>query len=45
MNDRLLDIISTDEFSLLSSGRPRVVEVFGTAAERLHVVERAIREV
>lgn len=42
MNDRLLDIIGNDEFSLFSSGRPHVVEVHGTLQQRVHLLEQAI---
>ncbi|HEX6099768.1 MAG TPA: hypothetical protein VF432_25870 [Thermoanaerobaculia bacterium] len=39
MNERLLDLITTDPYSLFVSGRPRVVEVHGTREERMRLVE------
>ncbi|HEX2121965.1 MAG TPA: AAA family ATPase [Thermoanaerobaculia bacterium] len=42
MNDRLLEIITTDPFDLLSGGRPRVIEVHGSRGARLAAIERAI---
>jgi hypothetical protein len=43
MNERLLDLIAADPYSLFAGGRPRVVEVHGTPAERLRMVEHALR--
>jgi AAA domain-containing protein len=43
MNDRLLEIVATDEFGLL--GGLRVIEVQGTRRARLAALERAIGEV
>lgn len=42
MNERLLDIISTDEYGLFSSRHPRVVEVFGSGDQRLRMLEQAM---
>lgn len=42
MNDRLLEIITTDQFDLFSGGHPRVIEVHGSRGARLAAVERAI---
>lgn len=42
MNDRLLDLIATDEYALLAGGRPRVIEVQGSPRERLGMLEQAI---
>ena len=40
MNDRLLDIVTADPYSLFGSGRPRVVEIHGTRVARLRQLER-----
>jgi hypothetical protein len=42
MNDRLLDIITTDEYALFGSGCPRVIEVQGTRRQRLQLLERQL---
>jgi hypothetical protein len=42
MNDRLLDLISTDEHAFLSGGSPRVVEIRGTPDQRLRALEAAV---
>jgi hypothetical protein len=42
MNERLLELITTDEFDLLSGGNVRVVEVEGSPRLRLAVIERAL---
>jgi hypothetical protein len=41
MNDQLLDLITTDPYSLFGSGRVPVVEIHGTRPERLRALERA----
>jgi hypothetical protein len=42
MNDRLVEIITTDPFDLLGAGHPRVIEVHGSRGARLAALERAI---
>lgn len=42
MNDHLLDLVATDPYSLLASGRPRVVEIHGKRHQRLQQLEAAI---
>lgn len=42
MNDRLVDIITVDEYALFGSGSPRVIEVQGTRDERLRLLEQAV---
>lgn len=42
MNDRLLDLITTDPYSLFASGHPRIVEVYGRRHERLQMLEQAV---
>lgn len=42
MNERLLELITTDEFDLLSGGNVRVIEVEGTPRQRLAAVEKVI---
>lgn len=42
MNERLLELITTDEFDLLSGGKIRVIEVEGSPRRRLAAVERAV---
>jgi hypothetical protein len=42
MNDRLLDIIATDEYALFTSGSPRVVVIHGTRVQRLRLLEEAL---
>lgn len=44
MNDRLVDIIATDAYSLFAGGRPRVVEIEGGRDERLRQLEQARRK-
>ena len=41
MNDQLLDLITTDEYSLFSGRSPRVVEIHGTRDQRLRLLEQA----
>ena len=42
MNDRLLDLITADEYALFGSGSPRVVEIQGSRGQRLRVLEQAL---
>jgi hypothetical protein len=42
MNERLLDLVATDPYSLFTSGRPRVVEIHGRRSERLQQLEDAV---
>ncbi len=42
MNERLLEIITTDPFDFFSGGDPRIIEVDGPPAARLAALERAI---
>jgi hypothetical protein len=42
MNDHLLDLVATDPYSLLASGRPLVVELHGRRHARLQQLEAAI---
>lgn len=42
MNDRLLELITADEYDLLSNGRVRVVELHGAPQARLALLERAL---
>ena len=42
MNERMLDIVGTDPYSLFVSGRPRVVEIHGTRDQRLRQLEQAV---
>ena len=44
MNDRLLDLVAADPYSLLASGRPRVVEIAGTRQQRLRQLEQAVAQ-
>ena len=44
MDDRLAEIITSDEFDLFSGGHPRVVQVQGTRSARLAAVERTLAE-
>jgi len=44
MNDRLLDLVAADPYSLLASGRPRIVEIAGTRQQRLRRLEQAVAE-
>ena len=41
MNDRLLDLITTDQYSLFGGGRTRIVEICGNRYERLQLLEEA----
>lgn len=43
MNDRLVELVTTDEFELLGSGRLQVIDVYGTPTRRLSMVNRAVR--
>jgi hypothetical protein len=42
MNDHLLDLVATDPYSLLTGGRPRVLETHGKRHERLQQLDHAI---
>ncbi|HEV7764084.1 MAG TPA: AAA family ATPase [Thermoanaerobaculia bacterium] len=42
MNDRLLDLVAVDEYSLFASGKPRVIEIHGTRSQRLRQLEQAM---
>ena len=42
MNRRLAGILTEGEFDLLSSSRPVVLEVWGSTAQRLRMLERAL---
>lgn len=42
MNDRLLNIISADEYAFFTAGSPRVVEIHGTRDQRLRSLEVAV---
>ena len=44
MNDRLVDIVAADAYSLFAGGRPRVVEIHGARHERLRQLELAVTE-
>lgn len=41
MHDRLLDLIATDEYALLTNG-PRILEISGTPPQRLRALEDAL---
>lgn len=42
MNDRLLDLISTDEHAFFTGGSPQLIEIHGTRAQRLRSLEAAV---
>lgn len=42
MNDCLVDIVTTDPYSLFVSGRPRIIDVHGTPHQRIRQLERAV---
>jgi hypothetical protein len=42
MNERLLELVATDEYSLLGGERPRVIEIQGTRTARLRALEGAM---
>jgi hypothetical protein len=44
MNDRLVDIITADEYALFGGGSPRVIEVHGRRDRRLRLLEQAVFE-
>jgi hypothetical protein len=44
MNDRLLDLITLDEYALFTSGSPRIIEIQGTRDERLRLLEWAVSD-
>jgi hypothetical protein len=41
MNDRLIEIISADEYAFFTNGSPRSVEIQGTRHQRLRALEIA----
>jgi hypothetical protein len=43
-NERLLDIVTADPYSLFVSGRPFIVEVHGTRQQRMRQLEDAVAE-
>lgn len=44
MNDRLLDLLTVDDYSFFGSGSPRVVEIHGARDQRLRLLEQAVAE-
>ncbi len=42
MNDRLLDLVTTDPYSLFGSGQTRVIEIAGSRDQRLRALEEAV---
>lgn len=42
MNERLLDLVAVDEYSLFVGGKPRVIEIHGTRSQRLRQLEHAM---
>lgn len=42
MNERLLDLITADDYALFGSGSPRVVEIQGSRDRRLRLLEQAV---
>lgn len=42
MNDRLVDLITTDDYAFFGNGSPRVVEITGRREQRLQLLERAV---
>jgi len=42
MNERLLDIVEADPYSLFGNGQPRVIELQGTRDDRLRQLEQAV---
>jgi hypothetical protein len=44
MNDRLLDLITADEYALFRNGSPRVAEIHGQRQQRLRLLEQAVTE-
>jgi hypothetical protein len=45
MNDRLLDLVATDPYSLFVGGRPRIIEIHGARDRRLRQLEQAVTQV
>ena len=41
MNDRLIEVISTEEYALFTNGSPRIVEIQGTRDQRVRALEIA----
>jgi hypothetical protein len=44
MNDRLLELIDTDEYALLGNGTLRVVEIHGNRGQRMKLLEQVVFE-
>jgi len=44
MNDRLVEIFTTDPYSLFARGTPRILEIHGPPRQRLLALERALFE-
>lgn len=42
MNERLLELVTADPYSLFGNGSPRVVEIQGDRERRLRMLERAV---
>ncbi|HWW62253.1 MAG TPA: hypothetical protein VN181_12855 [Thermoanaerobaculia bacterium] len=42
MNERLLDLMTGDPYSLFGSGQPRTIEIHGNRQDRLRMLEEAI---
>ena len=42
MNDRLLEIITTDPYSLFAHGSPRIAEIHGNRNQRLRMLEQHV---
>jgi predicted ATPase len=42
MNDRLVDLITADDYALFGTGSPRVVEIQGSRERRLRLLEQAV---
>lgn len=43
MNQRLLELVTDDPYSLFGSGRTRIIELRGNRSERLRMLEEALR--
>jgi hypothetical protein len=44
MNDRLLELIDTDEYALFGDGSLRVVEIQGNRGQRMELLEQAVSD-
>jgi hypothetical protein len=44
MNDRLVDLITTDDYAFFANGSPRVVDITGRRDQRLQLLEKAVFE-